>query len=136
PYAELIEGYDKNPEFYAEDYIDSLFTEAEANQLKAYLDREHGDDSVTTIEEVSFPVVNNIAGVGSMAVGGADDFYMLTKEPSYDLPFQAWGYFDLVDTEPADKTCPHCGGIIAKAKPAPVLPAFKLVASNDVELSF
>jgi hypothetical protein len=97
PYAKLIEGYDpkKWAIHYAEAYVDELFTEDEAKQLKAYLDREHGDAGVTTIREVQLPAPNNRAGVGSMAVGGGDDFHMLFERQDYSLPFKAAAYFDL-----------------------------------------
>jgi hypothetical protein len=41
-------------------------------------------------------------GNGARAVGGGDDFYMLAKEPEYSLPFEVWGYFDLVGCELVD----------------------------------
>ena len=72
PYAELVKNYTPDP--YTEGYIDELFSEDEARQLKQYLDREHGDAGTTTITEVSLPVANNIGGVGAIAVGGGDDF--------------------------------------------------------------
>jgi hypothetical protein len=103
PYAELIKDYNVEDHFYATSYIDELFTEDEARQLKDYLDREYGGQGMTTtIKEVSLPIVNNMAGVGSIAVGGGDDFYMLDRARSYSLPFKVWGYFDLVGCELVD----------------------------------
>jgi hypothetical protein len=92
PYGELIKDYDVNDEyrFYAEHYIDELFTEDEARQLKDFLDSEYGEDATTTITEVQLPFDKNLAGVGSLAVGGGDDFYMLSKAPGYSLPFSVW----------------------------------------------
>jgi hypothetical protein len=46
PYAELIKDYEP-PNRYTEDYIDELFTEDEALQVKQYLDREHSDQGTT-----------------------------------------------------------------------------------------
>lgn len=103
-YAELIQKYD--PEdylaYYVEDHIEELFTEGEARSLKEYLDREHGHEGTTTISEMELPIPNNLAGVGAMAVGGGDDFYVLSEDPEYYLPFRVWGYFDLVGCELLD----------------------------------
>jgi hypothetical protein len=103
PYAELIENYDpEGDQYYAEDHIEELFTEDEAQSLKAYLDREHGHEGTTTISEADLPYPNNLMGVGAIAVGGGDDFYQLCDEPEYSLPFKVWGYFDLVGCELLD----------------------------------
>jgi hypothetical protein len=101
PYAELIENYEPDG-FYSEDYIDRLFTEDEASQLKQYLDREHGHEGTTTITEEPLPVANNMMSVAALAVGGGDDFYMLDKEPEYSLSFKVEGYFNLVGCELVD----------------------------------
>jgi hypothetical protein len=101
PYAELIENYEPDG-FYSEDYIDRLFTEDEASQVKQYLDQEHGHEGTTTITEEPLPVANNVMSVAAIAVGGGDDFYMLDKEPEYSLPFKVEGYFNLVGCELVD----------------------------------
>ena len=99
PNAELIENYNAKAHgiHYAEEYIEQLFTLEEAQQLKNYLHHEYRDANTgpATIEEVQFPVANNILGGGSIPVGGDCDFYMLDRTPGYPLPFKAWGYFDL-----------------------------------------
>jgi hypothetical protein len=104
PYAALIKEYDPSDEHqgYAEGYIEELFTEDKTRQLKDFLDSTYGQDATTTITEVRLPVENNIAGLGSIAVGGGDDFYMLSKVQDYPLPFSVWGYFDLVGCELID----------------------------------
>ena len=102
PYAELIQNYNGD-NFYAENYIGELFTADEAALVKDYLDRDdNSHKNPTTINEVSLPIPNNVMGVGAIAVGGGDDFYMLDKNPDYSLPFKVWGYFNLVDCELAD----------------------------------
>jgi hypothetical protein len=103
-YDELIENYDPSDHDArdAEGAIDELFTDIEANMLKEYLDQEHGGAGTTTIAEVHLPIARNSMGVGAIPVGGGDDFYMLSKEPAYTLPFEAWAYFDLVDCALAD----------------------------------
>ncbi len=98
PYAKLIKDYEAG-NLYAEGAIDELFTFAEARALKAYLDREHGDHGATIIRKAKLPIENNMAGFGAIAVGGSADFYTLDKEGNYDLPFSAWGYFDLLYNE-------------------------------------
>jgi hypothetical protein len=81
---------------YAEDFVEELFTWDEAQQLRGYLEQKHRDQGPTVIEAVSLPIENNWIGLGALAVGGGDDFYMLCKEPAYSLPFKVWGYFNLV----------------------------------------
>jgi len=98
PYADLIKGYKPRnwDAIYVEAYIEELFTWDEARQLKAYLDQHHGDQGDTVIKEVTLPVENNVMGFGARAVGGGDDFYRLSEEPEYSLPFKVLGYFNLV----------------------------------------
>ena len=97
PYAKLIEDYDASDDhaLYGEAAIDELFTFAEARALKAYLDREHGNYGTTIVRKAELPIASNIAGVSTSAVGGGTDFYMLDREDRYNLPFGAWGYYDL-----------------------------------------
>jgi hypothetical protein len=103
PYAKLIKDHLPSDQWnYAEHYIDELFSEDEARQLKEYLDREHGSEGTTTISEVRLPCSNNMAAVSSMAVGGGNDFYMLWEEQKYSLPFKAEAYFDLVGCQLLD----------------------------------
>src|ERR1700730_80943 len=103
-YVELIEKYDPSDQYacYPEGAIDELFTDIEANVLKEYLDQEHGGAGATTIAEVHLPIARNSMGIGAIPVGGRTDFYMLSKEPTYTLPFDAWAYFDLRGCAPAD----------------------------------
>jgi hypothetical protein len=105
-YAELIEGYD--PQIYGigytEDFINELFTEDEAKQLKAYLDQDIcTDGDVTTIREVELPAPNNTGGLGAQPVGGSSDFLMFFKRPDYPLPFKAAAYFDLHSGQPIER---------------------------------
>lgn len=105
PYAELVKNYDPTDRnaSYSEDCIDEMFTEDEANQLVAYLNRTHGDDGPHIIEEEKLPIANNMMGLGAIAVGGGDDFYMLYNAPEYPLPFKVLGYFDLRECSLTDK---------------------------------
>jgi hypothetical protein len=92
----LIENYhlaNSHLAGYPRDFIDELFTE----------DRTFADEGVTTVEEQKLPIPNNMMGVGAIAVGWGDDFYMLCNKPEYPLPFKVWGYFDLRDCELTDK---------------------------------
>jgi hypothetical protein len=106
PYAELIQNYDPNDKdaAYPESAIDELFKANEAAALKEYLDRNHGDDGVTTIEAADLPVAKNTMGVRGIPVGGSDGHYMLDKSPDYCLPFRVWGYFNLLGCELADRS--------------------------------
>jgi len=94
-YAVLIKDYDPKAYaiYYAEAFVDELFTEDEARQLKDYIDQSH--EGETIIKEQPLPVDNNVMGYGAIPVGGMQDFYMLSKEAEYSLPFKVYGYFDL-----------------------------------------
>jgi hypothetical protein len=100
-------SYDYNPNeamaAYSELAVDELFTFDEANALKQYLDRHHGDEDETSIEKAEIPLPNNVGGIGAIAVGGGDDFYELHKERQYSLPFKVEGYFNLVGCELIDE---------------------------------
>jgi hypothetical protein len=85
------------PHSYEQDYVEELFTREEADQLAEYLRTAHDTD--VSIEPISTPVPGNIMGVGAIAVGGPCDFYMLSDEDGYSLPFKAWGYYSI---EPLD----------------------------------
>jgi hypothetical protein len=95
PLHEAIEGFDPADEhnIYPIGALAELFTLEEAEMLRDYLKAEYGDEP--TITEVDLPILPNRAGVGFIAVGGGQDFYMLDKTPGYSLPFQVWGYYDL-----------------------------------------
>jgi hypothetical protein len=94
-YADLIENYDparskpREEDTSADDFVDAeaqveeLFTEEEANELKAYLDRNHNDP--TTISEAKLPIGRDTFGVGSIPVGGGYDFLMVYERPGYPL---------------------------------------------------
>ncbi|MBA7591882.1 hypothetical protein ES708_34053 [subsurface metagenome] len=95
PYKKGIMNYVEG-DLYPEGAIDELFTNREAKRLVAYLEKEHKDDTLKiNIDEQKLPIANNLMGYGGIAVGGMTDFYMLDKEKDYNLPFKAWGYFDL-----------------------------------------
>jgi hypothetical protein len=87
-YADLVENH--VGDYYVEDYIESLFTEDEARQLKTWLDLNRG--GATTIAEVKVPVPHNAMGVGAIAVGGGQDFLVLRD---CSLPFKVMAYYDL-----------------------------------------
>lgn len=107
PYADVIRdwqptaGDERNytieenapaPIGYAEDYIDSLFTLDEAMQLVRWLAQHRpGTHKVVRLD---LPTDRNVMSVGSLPVGGTDDFHMLAKAEDYDLPFTVWGYYN------------------------------------------
>lgn len=47
------------------------------------------------IKKLELPVHSNEMGVGAVAVGGLQDFLMISENPVYSLPFKVWGYYDL-----------------------------------------
>jgi len=100
-YPDLIHNYQPG-DLYPESYVDELFAWDEANALKEYLDRDYGDAGITTIRQAVLPVPRDTMGLGAIAVGGGDDFYVLDKTENYPLPFSVWGYFNLVGCELID----------------------------------
>ncbi len=92
PFEELIQDYQPG-NLYAEDYVKELFTESELEELRAYLTEAHVSELLA--EEIQLPVENFVVGLGAMAVGGLTDFYMLDKEPGYNLSFPVWAFYDL-----------------------------------------
>lgn len=84
-------GYD------SADHLEEYFTEDEAKALTDWL-AAHRKCTTTTIEPGKFPQQENgriFMALGSIPVGGETDFLMIGKSPDYDLPFKAWGYYDL-----------------------------------------
>jgi hypothetical protein len=105
PYAKLIANHNPSDDWaaYGEVYVDELFTEDEALQLKEYLDQNHREEATTEIRNQRLPIVPDVLiGFRGRAVGGGDGFYELFKEPQYSLPFKVEAYFDLVGRELVD----------------------------------
>jgi hypothetical protein len=103
-YKVLIEGYDVKDEyiFYPECAIDELFSADEAAALKAYLDAVRGDAATTVIRPIELPIPNNMTGFGTFGTDSwrdvygtynGSDYYMLSEDSEYNLPFKVWGWF-------------------------------------------
>jgi hypothetical protein len=91
-YEVLIKDYDaKENDAYAEGAIEELFSADEAAALKVYLDAVHGDGT-TVIEPVELPMRKSFP-FGAIGAGENDDYYMLSEDFEYNLPFKVWGYF-------------------------------------------
>jgi hypothetical protein len=108
PYEEAIVGYEQvsaarknSQEGTPEEAVRELFTETEAKALRAYLLAVHNDDTAT-LEEVNLPLDNRhtwpLGGI-HIVTPGPCDFYMLSEEPGYNLPFKAWGFWDVQGCE-------------------------------------
>jgi hypothetical protein len=104
-YKVLIDDYDDKDEYiaYAEWAIEELFSTDEAAALKAYLDAVRGDAGTTVIEPIELPIPNNMTGFeafGTFSVwdaygtDGGTDYYLLSEDFEYNLPFKVWGYFE------------------------------------------
>lgn len=82
---------------YALGYVSELLTENEVEELRAYLQKEHKAELETV--EVELPIqredATDLMPWEAIAVGGMDDFYMLSREEAYNLSVPIWGYFDL-----------------------------------------
>jgi hypothetical protein len=96
PFEEVIQyyrGLADSARLYLEGYIQGLFTEAEVEELREYLVRLNG--SSLEVHEEQFPIATNTMSYGSVSGRNLADFYMLDKEPGYNLSFSVWGYYDL-----------------------------------------
>jgi hypothetical protein len=92
PYAELIENYGQaSDRGWVEDCIDEMFSEDEANQLKAYLDANKVGH-VTTIKPAELPIPNNCMPCIAVPLGGGQDHWTGLRG---QLPFNVEAYFDL-----------------------------------------
>lgn len=81
---------------YAESMILEMFNEHEANLFKEYIEGMQCQNIVSTkLLAVTLPIEKNMMPMGAIPVGGHCDFYMLSEHKDYNLPFKAWGYFDL-----------------------------------------
>jgi hypothetical protein len=67
PFAELIKDYDPDdPSFYeAQEHIYELFSEAEAQQLKVYLDAHYDEAGTTIIELTELPIPATLGPTGA-----------------------------------------------------------------------
>lgn len=92
----LLESLGFTPEKDGEDYIylvsqvEETFTEAQADELIAYLETFAG---TTAWKKPAHKPIKGHAGAGAMAVGGNADFYMFTENDNYSLNFKAWAYY-------------------------------------------
>lgn len=103
PYHLAIKDYKKGPagSKYAELYIQELFTPGEMESFISWMEEYHPETADTLKKKrVDLPIENNIGGVMAIPTGGGQDFYMLSKEEAYDLPFNVWFYFDVRHQEP------------------------------------
>lgn len=117
PYAKAIRDYDPHDDRarYAEAAVNERLTRDEADALKVYLDKYHGNDIVTAIKQYSeLQISMNTMGLSCIPTGGGPDHYMLWKEPGYSLPFQAAGYFGLRWAERIDgrENVAHLSGML------------------------
>ncbi|NLH79194.1 MAG: hypothetical protein GX465_19425 [Acidobacteria bacterium] len=102
---ELLEPYGFTPEdenyLYIKSQAEETFTEEQADKLIAFM--ESFKDTKAE-KKPAYEPKEGYAGVGSMAVGGGDGFYMLDKADEYDLDFKVWAYYDTSSKEPLKST--------------------------------
>jgi hypothetical protein len=95
-YEKLINGYLKdrdNPLYISEKNLQELFTEEEADALKEYLSKKHGEEC--DIREADLSTEIDPWGYGDKTPAYREGFYRLNQEDGYDLPFVVWGYYDI-----------------------------------------
>ncbi len=94
--------------------VNEAYTGIEVEALREYLAAVHEDQvDVSDFEtpiDIHWPNGAGILPIGAIAVGGATDFYMMSKEPEWHLPFGVDGYFDVsrheCDEPPRDDGLP------------------------------
>ena len=106
PYAELIEDYAEakrsSSRYYAEGYVDELFTAKEAEALQADLSRRPHSGCAHVVTAVSLPVeFERVFPYGAIPTSGEEDRYMLYRRDDWALPFKVAGYVDLRNHEAA-----------------------------------
>lgn len=80
---------------------DELFTEHEAEQLVEWLLEHFGDKVSDVVIEERRTLPREALPFGILGVLGIlDDYWMLTFHPKWNLPFQAWAYYDLHGKQP------------------------------------
>lgn len=102
---ELLEPYGFTPEseeyLYIKSQAEETFTEEQADKLIAFM--ESFKDTKAE-KKPAYEPREGYAGVGSMAVGGDDGFYMLDKADEYGLDFKVWAYYNTGSKEPLKPT--------------------------------
>jgi hypothetical protein len=108
PYREVIRDCDKNDDMrlYAEGALEEFFTEAEATALVDWLTIHRPQYLDTTVVQVKLPIGNNAMGARAIPVGGGPDFLMISQSIDYNLPFDAWAFYDVRGCE-FDETPPN-----------------------------
>lgn len=118
PYEDLIEGYDDLDEMQrrlARRDVNEMFTDQEVEALGAYLENEHGFESF--LIENPLPLrLDDLRDkvMVKMASDTPGAIYLLSDEPGYNLPFEAWAYFHLLDDWETEK--PGSSDIIEKGE--------------------
>ncbi|MEN6459865.1 MAG: hypothetical protein ABFC94_00650 [Syntrophomonas sp.] len=95
PYEELIENYDENQDevCYDQMWVNEFFTEAEVEELRAYLLKSH--ETAVHVEEVLLPVRAGGLSYGLLLINGQSHFYTLADEQGYNLSVSVLGHYDL-----------------------------------------
>jgi hypothetical protein len=95
PYGDMIADYhelDERSRLILEADVNRYLTETEVKALYAYLQEQRGLDLF--VNPVNLPVSDR----GAMFIPGKPvvyDFFQLSEEENYDLPFKVWGYYSL-----------------------------------------
>lgn len=102
PYEELIEDFDENDEeaCYDKMLVNELLTEAEVEELRAYLLSSHKLE--IQVEEVSLPIRAGGLSYGLLLISGERGFYSLADEEEYKLSVSILGHFKLEEDKLSD----------------------------------
>jgi hypothetical protein len=93
----IRDGLDKTCP-YLQSAVDESFSAQEVDTLREWF-RSWGQDAVMNATPFTLISEPNVAGVGMMAVGGDDDFYMFSDHDDWPLPCEVWGYFNLSEAQ-------------------------------------
>ena len=105
PYEDLICVYERGDWYDAKDCVDESFSAEEIELLREYL--QSGDGKELHTYEIELPIMKSLmpfGAIGSFSIYDVcgdnvtrhvtiEDYYLLSKEEGYSLPFEVQGYY-------------------------------------------
>lgn len=92
----LLEPLGFNPDMEDYDYVvsqaEETFTEEQADELIAYLEKEEG---ITARKTQAYKPADGFMGIGANPVGGDTAWIQLSDFEDYSLSFDVWAYYDI-----------------------------------------
>jgi hypothetical protein len=91
PYDKLIRNYkklDADVRLFAENYVDELFTEEEANKLMDFLSKKFGLEAYLFPVKIPVSSKSRLISIRADALQNFEELFPLKKEDGYPLPFE------------------------------------------------